>query len=157
RGMSNWLMTSRDGGRTWDGPRKIDDVGGEPGYISELSNGDWMYTRTDSAPTTAKKYPSMPWGANYYRSTAVFSSDRGKTWDRTVAITDDPLIGDCEVGVAEYARGKLIAVSRIGDAGSSLAQPSRFIYSNDYGRTWSKPQLSPIYGHRAYLRKLRDG
>lgn len=157
RGMSNWLMTSRDGGRTWDAPRKVDEVGGEPGYVVELSNGDWVYTRTDAAPTNAKKFPSLPWGANYYRSTAVFSSDHGKTWNRTVPITDDPLIGDCEVGIAEYGHGKLIAISRIGDAGSAMAQPSRFIFSEDYGRTWSKPQLAPFYGHRVYVRKLRDG
>ena len=157
RGMSNWIMTSPDNGHTWDGPRKIDDVGGEPSYMVELSNGDWMYTRTDSAPTTAKKYPSMPWGPNYYRSTAVFSSDRGKTWGRTVELTDDPLVGDCEVGVAEYAPGKLIAISRIGDAGSVLAQPSRFVYSEDYGRTWSKPRLGPAIRSSRHVRKLRDG
>lgn len=157
RGMSNWLMTSRDGGRTWDGPRKIDNVGGEPGYIIELSNGSWMYTRTDSAPTTAKKYPSMPWGANYYKSTAVFSDDKGKTWNRTVPISYDPLVGDCEVGAVEYEPGRLLAISRIGDAGSALGQPSRFIFSDDFGKTWGKPVLSPIYGHRVYVRKLRDG
>jgi hypothetical protein len=157
RGMSNHLLVSRDGGRTWQGPRKVDDVGGEPSYIVELSNGTWMYTRTDSRPTSAKKNPSMPWGPNYYRSTAVFSADRGKAWDMTVALADDPLIGDCEVGVVEYAPGKLLAITRIGDAGSRYSQPSRFVWSEDFGRTWSKPVLSPIYAHRAYVRKLQDG
>src|SRR5215472_16639836 len=42
RGMSNHLFVSRDKGRTWDGPHKTDDVGGEPGYIVELANGSWM-------------------------------------------------------------------------------------------------------------------
>jgi hypothetical protein len=157
RGMSNWLFVSKDRGHTWEGPRKIDDVGGEPGYVLELSSGTWMYTRTDSRPTSAKKFPSMPWGPNYYRSTAVFSDDRGKTWPRTVSISDDPLVGDCEVGVAEYAPGKLLAITRIGDAGSSLGQPSRFVYSNDFGATWSKPVLSPIYAHRPYVRPLQSG
>jgi hypothetical protein len=157
RGMSNWLFVSRDRGRTWDGPHKTDDVGGEPSYIVELSNGDWMYTRTDSMPTAAKKVPAMPWGPNYYRSTAVLSSDKGKTWTRTVPLADDPLVGDCEVGVAEYAAGRLIAITRIGDAGSSLGQPSRLVFSNDFGRTWSKPVLSPIYAHRACVKPLQDG
>jgi hypothetical protein len=157
RGMSNWLMTSDDRGKTWTQPRKIDDVGGDPSYILELSNGTLMYTRTDSKPTTAKKFPSMPWGPNYYRSTAVFSDDGGKTWPRTVSLADDPLVGDCEVGVVEYAPGKLLAVTRIGDAGSALGQPSRFVFSDDFGKTWSKPALSPFYAHRPYLRKLKSG
>lgn len=157
RGMSNWLLISKDRGRTWEGPRKIDDVGGEPTYIVELSNGTWMYTRTDSRPTSAKKVPSLPWGANYYRSTAVFSDDRGKTWPRTAAVADDPLVGDCEVGIAEYAPGKILAITRIGDAGSALGQPSRFIYSTDFGATWSKPVLSPIYAHRPCVYLLKSG
>jgi hypothetical protein len=96
-------------------------------------------------------------GPNYYRSTAVFSDDRGKTWNRTVPLADDPFIGDCEVGVVEYAPGKLLAITRVGDAGSRFAQPSRFVFSDDFGKSWSKPVLSPIYAHRAYVRKLRDG
>jgi hypothetical protein len=56
----------------------------------------------------------MPWGANYYRNTAVFSDDQGKTWNRTSVISDDPLIGD---------------------SGSALGQPSRMIFSEDFGRT----------------------
>lgn len=157
RGMSNWLMESADGGITWTEPRKIDDVGGEPSYIIELSNGDWLYTRTDSAPTTAKKFPSMPWGPNYYKSTAVISTNQGTTWDIKVPVADDPLIGDCEVGVAEWKPGSLIAISRIGDAGSALGQPSRFIFSADFGRTWSKPVLSPIYAHRPCVKPLQNG
>ena len=157
RGMSNWLLVSGDGGRTWDGPRKIDDAGGEPSYIVELSNGVWMYTRTDSRPTQAKKNPAMPWGPRYYRSTAVFSDDQGKSWKRTAPLADDPLVGDCEVGVAEYAPGKLLAITRIGDAGSSLGQPSRFVFSGDFGATWSKPVLSPIYAHRPCVKPLRSG
>lgn len=157
RGMSNWLIISSDGGQTWDEPRKIDDVGGEPSYILEMSNGTWMYTRTDSKPTTAKKNPSMPWGPNYYRSTAVFSDDQGKTWARTVPLADDPLVGDCEVGIAEIEPGHIIAITRIGDGGSSFGQPSRIIHSYDYGKTWTKPQLSPIYGHRPIVGKLASG
>ncbi len=157
RGMSNHLFISRDRGRTWQGPTQTDKVGGEPSYIIELSNGDLLYTRTDSKPTTAIKVPTMPWGANYYRSTAVFSSDKGKTWSRTSVLADDPLAGDCEVGVCEYAPGKLIAITRIGDGGGRYGQPSRFFFSSDFGRTWSKPVLSPIYAQRAIVKPLKNG
>jgi hypothetical protein len=99
----------------------------------------------------------MPWGPNYYRSTGVISTDKGKTWSLTVPVTDDPLVGDCEVGVVEYRKGSLLGVTRIGDAGSALGQPSRFVRSNDYGRTWAKPVLSPIYAHRACVKPLQNG
>ncbi|MBI4907595.1 MAG: exo-alpha-sialidase [Acidobacteria bacterium] len=157
RGMSNWLFVSRDRGRTWQAPRQIDAVGGEPSYIMQMSKGTLLYTRTDSRPTDAKKVPAMPWGPNYYRSTAVFSDDNGRSWKRTVALADDPLVGDCEVGVAEYAAGRLLAITRIGDAGSALGQPSRFVLSGDSGSHWDKPVLGPIYAHRPIVKPLMDG
>lgn len=157
RGMSNHLMESRDHGKTWLPIRQIDKVGGEPSYIVGLSNGTLVYSRTDSAPTNLKKNPSMPWGANYYKSTAVFSDDGGKNWNRTVPIFDCPFMGDCEVGIVEYAPGKLMALSRIGDGGSAFGQPSQIAYSDDFGKTWSKPRLAPVYAHRPWLGKLADG
>jgi hypothetical protein len=157
RGMSNHLFFSNDGARTWNGPRKIDDFGGEPGYITELSNGSWMYTRTESQPTSAIKKPTMPWGPNYYRNTAVFSDDQGQTWNRTSILADDPLYGDAEVGVVEFAPGRLLAITRVGDGGGSYGQPSRFVYSSNSGKTWSKPTLSPLYCHRPIVRMLRSG
>lgn len=157
RGMSNHILISEDAGRTWTGPRKVDDVGGEPGRVHELSNGTFVYTRTDSKPTKEIKNPVAPWGPIYYKSTAVFSDDQGETWNRTAALTDDPLVGDCEVDLVELAPGRLMAVTRIGDAGSRYGQPSRFVYSNDYGRTWSKPVLSPIYAHRPIPGLLKSG
>jgi hypothetical protein len=51
----------------------------------------------------------------------------------------------------------LLAITRIGDAGGALGQPSRFVYSSDYGATWSKPVLSPIYAHRPCVKPLQDG
>jgi hypothetical protein len=157
RGMSNHLFVSRDAGRTWEGPRQTDTVGGEPSYIVELSNGSLMYTRTDSRPTAAIKRPAARWGSNYYRSTAVFSDDKGATWNRTSVLADDPLVGDCEVGCAEYAPGRLVAITRIGDTGGALGHPSRLVFSDDFGRTWGKPVLAPIYAQRASVHRLRSG
>ena len=157
RGMSNHLFWSRDDGRTWDGPHQIDNVGGEPGYILELSDGTLVYPRTEARETDQIWNPPMPWGGNYYRNVAVFSDDGGKTWTRTAVISDDPLQGDCEVGLVELAPGKLMAVSRIGFGGGNLAQPSRLIFSDDGGRTWGRAQLAPIYGQRTIIRRLQSG
>ncbi|GAB2777809.1 hypothetical protein GCM10027275_21340 [Rhabdobacter roseus] len=155
RGMSNWLLESTDHGKSWQPLRCIDQVGGEPSYITALSNGTLLYTRTDSAETTLKKNPALPWGTTYYRSTLVFSDDGGRSWKRTVRLFDDPFIGDCEVGVVEFAPGKLLALSRVGDGGSAFGQPSRMVFSEDFGKTWGKPLLAPCYAQRPCLGTLR--
>jgi hypothetical protein len=157
RGMSNHLFWSRDNGKTWDGPTKIDEVGGEPGYILELADGTLVYPRTEARETDQIWNPPMPWGGNYYRNVAVFSDDGGKTWTRAAVIADDPLQGDCETGLVELAPGKLMAVTRIGLSSGGFGQPSRFIFSDDNGKTWGRAQLSPIYGQRPIIRKLQSG
>ncbi len=157
RGMSNHLFWSGDHGRTWTGPTQIDEVGGEPGYILELSNGTLVFPRTESRETDAVWNPPLPWGRNYYRNVAVFSEDGGKTWARTSILSDDPLQGDCEVGLVEVAPGRLLALTRIGFGNGQFGQPSRFLFSDDHGRTWGRPQLSPLYAQRPIVRALRSG
>ena len=80
--ISNNLFWSADGGRTWSDPWKIDDVGGQPERIRELSNGELMFTRREWAQRR---------GGKYMRYAAVFSKDRGKTWNRRSFLSDDPL------------------------------------------------------------------
>lgn len=157
RGMSNHLFWSDDDGVTWQGPREIDDVGGEPSYIVELADGTLLYTRTDSAETDKLKDPPLPWGNIYYKNSAVLSHDGGETWSHVVPLADDPFHGDCEVGVVEHAPGELIAITRIGMGASFYGQPSRIVRSHDGGRTWDEPTLSPLYAHRACVRQLQSG
>lgn len=157
RGMWNHLFWSHDDGLTWDGPHKIDDVGGEPGYIIELADGTLVFTRTESRETNTIWNPPLPWGGNYYRNVAVFSDDGGTSWNRTSILSDDPLQGDCEVGLVELAPGCLLAVTRIGFGNGQFGQPSRLLYSHDKGRTWGNPTLTPIYGQRPIVRKLQSG
>lgn len=157
RGMSNHLFWSADNGKGWSAPQRIDEVGGEPGYIAELADGTLVFTRMESQTTDAIWNAPQPWGGNYYRNVAVFSDDRGKTWTRTATISDEPLQGDCETGLVEIAPNNLLAMTRIGLGGGQFAQPSRMIYSTDNGKTWDDKRLSPIYGHRVIVRKLQSG
>lgn len=157
RGMWNYLFWSSDNGRTWSEPQKIDDIGGEPSYILELSNGTLVFTRTESATSAEIVDGPMPWGNIYYKNTAVFSDDGGKTWTRTAPITDAPFQGDCEVGLVELEPGHVLAVTRIGYAGQWSGSPSRFVHSRDYGRTWEKAVLAPIYAQRPAVAKLASG
>lgn len=157
RGMANHLFWSDDDGATWSDPVRIDDVGGEPGYVTELGDGTLLYTRTESARFAAMDDPPEHWGDIYYRNRAVASTDGGRTWTPRALVADGPYHGDCEVGTVEVEPGHLLAVTRIGFCGGRLGQPSRIVRSRDGGRTWGTPELSPIYGQRTVVRKLRSG
>ena len=157
RGMSNWMFWSSDHGRTWTKGEKVDSVGGEPGYVLELSDGTLAYTRTSSKKTDQLKNPPAPWNDIYYRNEIVFSDDRGKSWSRTAWLADSLFHGDCEVGLAELEPGKLIAASRVGLGNGRFGHPSRLLYSDDNGRTWPRAQPAPFYGQRVHLGKLQSG
>jgi len=157
RGMANYLFWSDDHGRTWSEPVQCDDVGGEPGYVVDLSDGTLVYTRTEPIETDVFESAPPPGYNLYHRNTAVFSDDRGKSWHRTTTVSDDPYHSDSEVGIVELEPGHLLAVTRIGFANGSFGQPSRFIHSYDNGRTWEEPQLAPFYGQRTAVHKLRSG
>ena len=157
RGMANFLFWSDDHGRTWGEPVQCDDVGGEPGYIVELFDGTLVYTRSEPTETDVFESPPPPGHNLYYRNTAVFSDDRGKSWDRTATVSDDPYHGDSEVGIVELEPGHLLAVTRIGFGNGCFGQPSRLIHSYDNGRTWEEPKLAPFNGQRTAVHKLRSG
>jgi hypothetical protein len=157
RGMSNHMFWSADHGKTWSAAQKVDNVGGEPGYIVELSDSTLAFTRTSSADTKLLKNAPLPWGDIYYRNEIVFSRDGGKTWNESRWLADSPFHGDCEVGLAEIAPGKLLAASRIGLGNGRFGHPSRLLTSDDYGRTWSKGVPAPFYGQRVHLGKLQSG
>jgi hypothetical protein len=157
RGMSNWIFWSRDHGATWTAGEKVDDIGGEPGYPLELSDGTIAFTRTSSAQTALLRNPPAPWNDIYYRNEIVFSDDGGKTWPRTAWLSDDPFHGDCEVGLAELAPGRLLAATRIGLGNGRFGHPSRLIFSDDNGRTWPRAMPAPFYGQRVHLAKLASG
>ena len=157
RGMANFLFWSDDHGHTWGEPVQCDDVGGEPGYIVELFDGTLVYTRSEPTETDVFECPPPPGYNLYYRNTAVFSDDGGKSWDRTATVSDDPYHGDSEVGIVELEQGHLLAVTRIGFGNGCFGQPSRLIHSYDNGRTWEEPKLAPFNGQRTAVHKLRSG
>ena len=162
RGMSNYAFFSDDQGRTWQDPQWVDDVGGEPMPIVELSNGDLIFTRAESrdkpdVDLSVRSPDGCLPTSGYYRNIVAASTDGGKTWKSRGVLSDDPLYSDVEVGVAEYEPGQLLGITRCGDQGSLCGQPSRLVYGHEYGKRWDKPQLLPVYGHRPIVGKLQSG
>lgn len=157
RGMWNYVFWSSDHGRTWTKGEKVDNVGGEPSYILELSDGTLAFTRTVSRESTRLKNPPLPWGPNYYRNEIVFSRDRGQTWNESAILADSPFHGDCEVGLAELAPGRLLAATRIGLGNGRFGHPSRLLFSDDNGKTWPRAAPAPFYGQRTHIRRLLSG
>ena len=72
RGMANYLLWSEDHGKSWSQPVHGDIVGGEPGYIVDLSDGTLVCTRTETLETDAFESPPPPGHSIYHRNTAVF-------------------------------------------------------------------------------------
>ncbi len=157
RGMWNYMFWSEDDGRTWSEPIKCDDIGGEPSYVIETSDGTLLYTATHSDETDLLEDPPMPWGRIYYRNILMASTDGGKTWGKRADVTDSPFHGDSEVGLVELAADHLLAVTRVGFGGGRFGNPSRFVHSFDNGRTWEKPVPAPFYGQRTMVGRLADG
>lgn len=157
RGMANYLLWSADNGRSWSGPAKIDDVGGEPSYVVELADGALAFTRTESRVWQGMYDPPQPWNTGCYRSMMVFSDDGGRTWGRTAVVTDEPYQSDNEVAFVELEPGHIMAITRVGFGGGAYGQPSRVAHSHDGGRTWMRPVLSPYYGQRPIIGRLRSG
>jgi hypothetical protein len=157
RGMWNYLLWSDDHGKTWSLPQKIDDVGGEPGYILELSDGSLAFTRTSSKKTEELERPPAPWNDIYYRNEFVVSRDGGRTWPESRWLADSPFFGDCEVGLVELAPGRLLGVTRIGLGNGMFGHPSRLVLSDDNGTSWPRAVPAPFYGQRPHVRRLQSG
>lgn len=159
-GMSNHLFTSEDAGDTWSGPRRIDDIGGEPSRITRLRSGRLIYTRVEGA-TAAIAPPPHPDGwpvpaDTYYRNVAVASDDDGLTWAPVGVVSDDPRYSDCEVDLLELP-DRLLAFTRIGHVGGGLGHQSRLLTSRDDGATWGEARMLPFSGQRPIPGLLPSG
>jgi hypothetical protein len=161
-GMSNFVFYSHDDGQSWDGPHQIDQIGGEPDRVHQLTDGSMVYTttvafeRSDTRSLSTKPLGSLEPYA-YYRNVLMASVDGGSTWSQRSVLADDQLYSDVEVGIVEIAPGKLLAVSRCGDMGGAYGQPSRLRVSEDFGQTWSGYSQLPFYGQRPIPGKLQSG
>lgn len=141
------IVTSRDGGESWDKPMDLNVPGFRRGLatsdaVIELPSGDLVmavYGESDDRMNG---------------SFLIRSQDRGKTWPTIVplAVADSPIFE--EPAVARLSDGRLLAFLRTDRQGHG------FVYqcvSTDWGFTWSAPERLNLWGYPADALVLADG
>ncbi len=101
-----------------------------------------MYGNYDEDAVIAEDYPAE-WHFMKYRTIAVFSADKGKTWGDPVTVATAPGIsqeGLCEADLIRLADGDILCAMRSGGK-PGRSTPCYLARSTDEGKTWSKPIL----------------
>jgi hypothetical protein len=140
---------SRDGGSTWDEPRKLptgERYNGDVLSLEQLRDGRLIYP---FAFLTATK--------GQFASSALYSDDAGMTWKRSASVLQAGgggfESGANEPSVAELPDGRLWMLIR---AQSGFQWQS---FSEDRGETWTpaQPSAIPSSNAPATLLRLRNG
>lgn len=129
-----WMIKSFDNGLTWEREKSKLPVGM---HISPVQLSD------KSLITIGPKNPKDSLSMSVYKS-----DDLGVNWYKTCEIDGYPVLN--ENHIIETEPGCLLALIRSRD----------FLHksiSKDYGKTWSKPEATQIWGFPAQMLKLNDG
>ena len=141
-------------------------TGGASGW-RELSNGDIYMTMYGQFRDDTTLCPYFQQWGKYdfylYRTWAVVSHDKGKTWEyvgtiadcQTYPIADVNAEGYCEADIEETSPGHLVCVLRT--QGHEVFSPMYVCHSDDFGKTWTKPEIFCDWGVLPKLLKMKDG
>ena len=116
------------------------------GKIVQLDNGDLLGTM----------YGNLKGDNNWYRTMIVRSTDLARSWQYHASVAfspDDPdpqlageYCGYCEPSLALLSNGQLLCIMRThGAQFPGEYRPLYQCWSNDLGKTWTKPVLSKPY------------
>ncbi len=133
-GLGSWMVTSRDGGKTWDTtPQQIAEGYYCSAPIRELPDGRLMLGLYAEQKGNA-------WGA------VTISEDGAKTWCKPIDIPNGGVRLDAETDTVVLKNGHIFAALR----GSKV---SAWSISKDGGKTWSTAKLFGFPGHCHYLHR----
>jgi sialidase-1 len=152
--LGTYVLSSKDKGNTWSKPSYIDtkgmpftDIEGPADAPIEMPDGSIVL-------------PVMAYNVrgDIRNQAAVLlrSTDKGVTWSYVATMAQDPggkLGGFAEPGLARTRTGRLVTALR-------NAGPENAIWvswSDDDGKTWTRPKQTPMIGHPADLVQLADG
>ena len=147
------LAVSEDDGMTWTPLKPIGDFGGivVMASVVRLKNGDYMALFHDDG-----RFMKGAGKRTKFQVFKIISKDGGLTWSRPQVIAEHPTAHLCEPGAVRSPDGRQLAIL--------LRENSRKLnsfvsFSNDEGKTWSKPKQVPgaLTGDRHVARYAPDG
>lgn len=139
------LFWSSDNGHIWSSPQIVtlpnDIIGNHSGCILELSDGSIML------PFETWKHYNDPQLAKQ-KAMALFSKDRGRTWDEIITVADGTKDGIFywDERIIKLSGSRLLALFWTHDSKTDEDLVVHRSFTEDNGITWTKPEPTNIKG-----------
>ena len=150
------LAHSEDDGKTWSELEPIGDWGGivVMGFVEKLKDGSYLAMFHDDGRFFTKEGRGK--GPVLFTLYKTISKDGGLHWSQPEAIWSGKDVHLCEPGCVRSPDGSQLAVLL---RENSRRRNSHIIFSNDEGKSWTKPRELPasLTGDRHTPRYLKDG
>lgn len=146
----NLISRSLDGGRSWSVPEFI-----EHEYPALEFSGPALWCPDENKllafgpPFVLKNSPQ--------RGICFAGTDRGRQWKEYATFWASPSVAPWEVRATRTADGRIILVIWAFDLASQQHLNNFIVWSDDCGRTWSKPFDTKLLGQAANWRIADDG
>ena len=152
----NFVAFSADDGCSWSAPRRFDT--GHPeiletsGPCVELPNGELLAVGTPFPMWDGK----MPSGR---RGFVLRSTDKGGSWRSDGIFFDSPEgnVTPYETRIVRQPSGRLVVMIWCLDEAAGKSLNNHVVFSDDSGRTWSRPIDTGMAGQASNLLPLEDG
>ena len=153
--LGGYLMRSRDGGRTWEGPilppQLEDEAPRFPGVSLPAMNRGAMTQAHDGNLYWIVAHSPKP-GGKRTALDLLISRDAGTSWEYAGPVAQDEQAGFNETSLVQTPAGDLVGFVRTED----FDDHGVVVRSKDMGKTWEPWQDMGIVGHPYHALRLPD-